>query len=156
MCSLNEEIRMINPTDKPLKQKAVICDIDGTLAHKGDRHIFAYEKAGVDTIDENVRLILQGLKAVDPDIKIVICSGRMDYGAEVLVDWLEYHGVPFDDLYMRVTDDYRGDEIVKPEIYFRDIEPKYNVMFVLDDRQKVVDMWRDIGLTCLQVAPGDF
>ena len=32
----------------------------------------------------------------------------------------------------------------------------YNVKFVLDDRNRVVEMWRSLGLTCLQVADGDF
>ena len=31
-----------------------------------------------------------------------------------------------------------------------------DVFLVVDDRQKVVNMWRDLGLTCVQVAPGDF
>ena len=31
-----------------------------------------------------------------------------------------------------------------------------DVFCVVDDRQKVVDMWRENGLTCFQVAPGDF
>ena len=31
-----------------------------------------------------------------------------------------------------------------------------DVLFVVDDRQKVVDMWRDLGLVVLQPAPGNF
>ena len=33
---------------------------------------------------------------------------------------------------------------------------KDSVFMVVDDRQKVVDMWRGLGLTVFQVAPGDF
>ena len=33
---------------------------------------------------------------------------------------------------------------------------KYSASIVLDDRKQVVDMWRSLGLTCLQVADGDF
>jgi hypothetical protein len=29
-------------------------------------------------------------------------------------------------------------------------------MYAVDDRQRVVDMWRSNGLTCLQVAEGNF
>jgi hypothetical protein len=36
------------------------------------------------------------------------------------------------------------------------ITDKSKVVCVFDDRQKVVDMWRDNGLTCMQVAPGNF
>jgi hypothetical protein len=30
------------------------------------------------------------------------------------------------------------------------------VFLVVDDRDKVVKMWRDLGLNTFQVAPGDF
>ena len=33
---------------------------------------------------------------------------------------------------------------------------KDDVFAVFDDRQQVVDMWRANGLTCFQVADGDF
>ncbi len=36
------------------------------------------------------------------------------------------------------------------------VEDHWSVQFVMDDRQRVVDMWRSKGLKCLQVAPGDF
>lgn len=46
---------------------------------------------------------------------------------------------------------------MKRELYETFVEGKYNVRLVLDDRNQVVDMWRDeLGLTCFQVAPGDF
>jgi hypothetical protein len=57
---------------------------------------------------------------------------------------------------MRHTKDLRKDSIVKGEIYDSVIAPNYNVFFVLDDRNQVVDFWRSKGLTCFQVAPGDF
>ena len=37
-----------------------------------------------------------------------------------------------------------------------EMEWKDDVICVYDDRQKVVDMWREIGLTCMQVAPGEW
>ena len=57
---------------------------------------------------------------------------------------------------MRQDDDYRFDEIIKEEIYTNNIKDNFKVLFVLDDRTKVVNMWRKIGLTCLQVDNGDF
>jgi hypothetical protein len=35
-------------------------------------------------------------------------------------------------------------------------DKKDRILCVFDDRQKVVDMWRDNGIDCFQVAPGDF
>jgi hypothetical protein len=59
-------------------------------------------------------------------------------------------------LFMRKTDDFRKDAIIKEEIYQNEIEGKYNVLFILDDRNSVCDFWRSKGLVCFQVAPGDF
>jgi hypothetical protein len=58
-------------------------------------------------------------------------------------------------LYMRQDGDFRRDDIVKQEILDKYID-KDRVLFVLDDRDQVVDMWRRNGLTCFQVAEGDF
>ena len=57
---------------------------------------------------------------------------------------------------MRKGGDKRIDSIVKKELYRKYIEPFYRVKLVLDDRNQVVDMWRDLGLPCWQVAPGNF
>jgi hypothetical protein len=45
---------------------------------------------------------------------------------------------------------------VKRELFEKHVLPNYYVEFILDDRQQVVDEWRRMGLTCFQVAPGDF
>ena len=60
-------------------------------------------------------------------------------------------------LNMRAADDYRKDDEVKYEMYKKYVENKYFVHYVLDDRNQVVDMWRNkCDLNCFQVAPGDF
>ena len=50
------------------------------------------------------------------------------------------------------------DEVLKKKMLLEFVgdEWRSEVFCVFDDRQKVVDMWRDLGLTCFQVAPGDF
>ena len=35
-------------------------------------------------------------------------------------------------------------------------EDKKRLICIFDDRNKVVNMWRSLGITCLQVANGDF
>lgn len=57
---------------------------------------------------------------------------------------------------MRPEGDKRKDSIVKAELFDKHIKDNYAVDFVLDDRNQVVKMWRDMGLKCLQVAPGEF
>lgn len=71
--------------------------------------------------------------------------------------WLE-EIFPFEfELFCRPTNDSRSDVELKFELYQTKIARTFEVVAVLDDRNRVVEMWRDqLGLTCLQVAPGDF
>ena len=57
---------------------------------------------------------------------------------------------------MRTDRDFREDSIVKFEIFKEHIQDQFDVKIVLDDRQRVVDMWRGQGLRVLQVDKGDF
>jgi hypothetical protein len=57
---------------------------------------------------------------------------------------------------MHAAADMRKDSVVKQELFERFVRDKYNISFILDDRQQVVDMWRGLGLTVFQVAEGDF
>jgi hypothetical protein len=59
-------------------------------------------------------------------------------------------------LFMREAGDYRSDEVMKKEIYQQSIEPYYHIVFCVDDRARVVNMWRELGLVCLQCDKGDF
>lgn len=67
----------------------------------------------------------------------------------------DFDGVGFN-LLMRNKRDFRPDEVIKKEIFEKEIDPKYNVICVFDDRDKVVKMWRDLGILCNQVYYGDF
>lgn len=71
--------------------------------------------------------------------------------------WLNHNGITrYKNLYMRKNGDKRKDYVVKKELYETHIKETYEVLFVLEDRDQVVKMWRDLGLTCLQVAYGNF
>jgi hypothetical protein len=62
---------------------------------------------------------------------------------------LHYH-----ELLLRRDDDMRQDAAVKREI-LQQLD-KSKILFVVEDRSRVVEMWRSEGLTCLQCAPGEF
>ena len=57
---------------------------------------------------------------------------------------------------MRSRGDKRPDQVIKKEIYDKYIKDKFNVLCVFEDRDKVVEMWRDEGLLCNQVYYEDF
>lgn len=134
---------------------AVLCDLDGTLALMNGRS--PYDASTCENDLPNVPVIESIKLYAKAGYKIIFCSGREDkYGLqtkrfiEKYCENVEYK------LYMRKSDDFRKDSIVKEEIYTDNIKDKYNVLLVLDDRNQVVDFWRSKGLTCFQVAPGDF
>lgn len=130
----------------------IICDIDGTLALFGDAN--PYERDFTrDELNKPIARILDGWEG---KTNIILVSGRKDTFKDQTMIWLVRKSVPYTKLFMRAGDDSRKDVVVKQEIYETYIKDQYNVLFVLDDRDQVVDFWRSIGLTCLQVAEGDF
>jgi uncharacterized HAD superfamily protein len=136
------------------KPKAIIVDIDGTVSHKTDRDIYDYEKALDDSSDAVIIEIVKALWL--QNYKIIFITGRSDECIAVTREWLRLHCPPYIGLYMRQAGDFRKDSIVKKELYDQYVKEHYNVLCVFDDRNQVVDMWREIGLKCLQVQPGDF
>lgn len=138
-----------------MKTDAIIVDIDGTVAIKGDRDIYDGSKAHLDTPNHPVIIVVGAL--FDAGIEVVFTSGRWERFREITEVWLKKNiKINYSDLFLRADGDYRGDHIVKEEIYRQKIEPIYNVLFVIDDRDTVSRMWRSLGLTCLQVAEGNF
>ena len=143
------------------KEECIIVDIDGTLAHIADgRSPYDASRAMNDSLDDAVSVITAMF--YNHGYKVIILTGRHEEHREVTEQWLEENGVEYDELYTRMEDDVdeKGnrldDKIVKERLYRTHVEPRFNVKFVLDDRNRVVDMWRSIGLKCLQVAEGNF
>ena len=150
------------PTPEPQDNTlpwAIIVDMDGTLAIMGDRNPYDDHLAGGDSINKSVAEVVIGWEeARHPHGKLIIMSGR-DEGRsrEATQKWLSERGFFPEMVLMRPAGDTRKDSIVKRELYETHIKGKYFIPFVLDDRNQVVRMWRDeLGLTCLQVADGDF
>lgn len=134
--------------------RAIIVDLDGTLAIHVNRSPYDAAKCETDEVSEQVLNSVVMHKALGD--KIILCSGREDKYRLETVRWLEKNFVPYDDLLMRREGDKRNDAIVKEELYNESIRGVYNVFLVYDDRDRVVDMWRKKGLKCFQVANGNF
>jgi predicted kinase len=139
----------VPPAGKP---RAILCDIDGTLAHMYERSPYDWHKVGTDNPD---KAVIDLLRHYD-DKAVILMSGRDSICRPETVDWLMANRVPFHHLYMRAEGDMRKDNIVKRELFDTHVRDDFQVEFVLDDRNQVVDMWRELGLKCFQVAAGDF
>lgn len=135
---------------------ALIVDIDGTVAsHEGIRGHHDYHRVLEDAPKGDIIDLVNFLWPVHMS-EVIFVSGRPDSCREDTVEWLKAHGLPSGNLFMRKTGDFRPDYLVKYELFNEHIRGKYNVGYVLDDRNSVVAMWRALGLTCLQVADGAF
>lgn len=152
---------MQNPRDKITK--AVIFDVDGTIANNDHRRVWvqnkpknwkAYNATMAD--DQPIDNIIHLTQILCIHYHVLIVTARSDDYKQTTVDWLEKHMVPHTAIYFRKEKDYRDDTVVKSEILDKILEEGYNPVMVFDDRTKVVNMWRERGLQCLQVAPGDF
>ena len=133
----------------PTLPHAIICDLDGTLALLNGRSPYDASTCENDILNSVVASLIK-------DKLVLLVSGREDKYREQTINFLDKHQIIYEKLIMRETGDFRKDSIIKKEIFDTKIRGFYNIDFVLDDRNQVVEMWRQLGLTCLQVAEGDF
>jgi len=135
--------------------KAVICDLDGTLSLLNGRDPYNAATCDNDLLNEPVAAALKMAK--QRGYQVILLSGREDKFREPTVRFLDKHQIGYDLLLMRTSNDFRKDNIIKRELFEGEIQGKYFVEFLLDDRNQVVDMWRkDLHLPCFQVNYGDF
>ena len=153
-----------------MKKEVVIFDLDGTLALIDDRRDLARDDKG--KLDWRVFHSPDNIKLDKPNWPVIECarnfkkagyvififSGRSDATEARTQEWLSKFQIPYDKLVMRPheTLNFIPDEKLKMQMLDESLATVEDIFCVFDDRQKVVDMWRSLGLTCLQVAPGDF
>jgi len=151
--------------------KTVIFDLDGTLADIETRREISIKENGkmdwdiffdpnnisLDTPNRPVITMAKLLK--ESGHRIVILSGRSKVTKDATRDWLKQFDVPFDVLKMRPDNKefkFMPDDQLK-KLWLDQLFPNTeDVLCVFDDRDKVVKMWRENGLSCLQVAEGNF
>jgi len=148
-------------------KKIVIFDLDGTLALIDSRRELSLKDNGkmdwdtffnpkfISLDDPNQPVIDMANMLFTSGHTISILSGRSDVTKQATMDWLLKHDVWFDTLTMRPQEHLFMPDNELKQMWLDDIGVD-NVAMVFDDRNQVVDMWRDNGLTCFQVADGDF
>lgn len=144
------------------KQRCLMIDLDGTLADIDHRRKkLAVDKdwkkfSGGIPLDRINEWCLEIINRFKIDHKIILVTGRMENYSLETEKWLALHKVYFDLIFYRKINDYRPDQIIKEEIFKEKILPDFNVLFVIDDRAKVVEKWRELGLVCLQCDNGNY
>lgn len=163
---LSTEANVVKFIQEPLeKTQAIVVDLDGTIADASHRMHYVkcegkknwggfFKGIENDEVNEPVAEIVRHFAG---DYEIVYCSGRPeDQCREATEKWLKKNGLWYQHLYMRSTSDYRSDDIAKEILLDYELLPRFIPLFFLDDRDRVVSLWRRRGFTCLQVAPGAF
>ena len=162
-------------------KNTLICDLDGTLALDDHRRPLiqshgwkAYFDACVDDVlnEPVLHMLIAWRRCVAQETgvagKLVILTGRCESQRKATESWLGQHGVYADHLLMRPGDSY--DPLAKGEHdghWTRDEDVKLamiqelglspaNVICCLDDRDRMVKFWRELGFDCWQVRPGAF
>ena len=136
---------------------AIIVDVDGTLALRGDRSPYDLTKVHLDRPNWPViRAVLLYHRAGHT---VIVMSGRLEDSRADTEAWLRFHGVPFDRLLMRPRpypgEDQAPDQDVKLGLYRVHVEGKFTINAVFDDRLRVARMWHSIGLPLFRVGDPD-
>lgn len=144
---------------------AYIFDIDGTLADCSDRlHFIQQEKPDWDAFyaaclyDKPIKNVCNLARKLRNTTQLVFLTGRPEKYRKQTIHWLAHYvcngKIPH--VIMREDGDHRPDYVVKEELFHKYIEPDYFPQGIFEDRKQCVDMWRSLGLTCYQVADGNY
>ena len=150
-----------------------IFDLDGTLAlieHR--RHLINRERGKQDwkgfyaacVDDQPNQPVIRVMECLrQSGAEVWIFSGRSDEVRAQTIAWLAQHtsftahelAGPL--LTMRAEKNYTPDDDLKQSwLDAMQPEDRQRLQCTFDDRERVVKMWRAAGVTCLQVAEGDF
>jgi phosphoserine phosphatase len=150
-----------------MKKDTYIFDLDGTLSDCEHRKVMEI-KNGIPKMNwfqfnrnvdkdlpiQNIIKLFKHLRG--NDVEILIYTGRYDNHKKVTLEWLAKYGVVVDKIRMRKVGDSRADTVLKKTWLDEDFGDDYsNLVCAFEDRNKMVDFYRSIGITCLQVATSD-
>jgi len=153
------------------KTKIIIVDIDGTISDANNRaNKYLGKNPDWDSFynacgsDKPIEPVIELVESLSITYKVVFCSGRRESCRQDTEDWIDkyvhLYGTnrkPFTFLF-RKDGDTRHDTIVKPEMLDKYLSehPDEEVFCTIEDRNSMVEKWRELGYLCIQPATGDF
>jgi hypothetical protein len=140
---------------------AVVFDIDGVLSNAAGRQHFLespradwrgfFEAAGDDPlIDEVARL----LELLDPDLRIVLITGRPVRVRDLTIEWLDRHQLRWDLLAMRSFGDYDAAPVFKEQTVAELRDYGFDLRLAFEDDRRNVAMFHDQGIPCIYIHSG--
>ena len=150
--------RIINQT--------VIFDVDGTIADCEHRRCFVdgsqprdWNRFREETVNDTpIQWVCDIAKRfIASGDEVAFFSERNESQREITERQIsEWIGDGHKGLFLRPDGDYRSDVEFKRELADKFLDMGGKIDLIFDDRQCVVDMWRDDGFVVVQVADGDF
>ncbi len=150
-------------------KNTIILDLDGTLALIDKRREVStkpngkldwkkfFNPSNIKLDEPNPPVVKMAQMFHNDGFNIVILSGRSNRTERTTRSWLTNHNIPFHKLVMRdsETNHFTPDWVLKKEMLDEHVDIN-DVFLVVDDRDRVVKVWRSLGLTTFQVADGNF
>ena len=150
-------------------KNTIIFDLDGTLALIDKRREVStkpngkldwgkfFNPSNIKLDEPNPPVVKMAQLFAEQGFNIVILSGRSNKTERTTRSWLTNHNIPFHKLVMRdsKSNHFTPDWVLKKDMLDEHVDIN-DVFLVVDDRNRVVQLWRSLGLTTFQVADGDF
>ena len=145
----------------------IIFDVDGTLMDIEHRRHFvnngntdweSFQDPKIMADDKPNWPVVNVALAMNSTVtnRVVVVSARNERHREVTERQLKAIGLENCFLFLRGDDDFKPDEVFKKDVLDELIKNDWKPDLVFDDRNGVVNMWRENGIPCFQVAEGDF
>lgn len=139
-----------------MSKPCIIVDIDGTIADDAwrlpmiagpDPDFKSYFEASMsDPVHYHVLWLMEAMRGLGCDI--FLSTGRPERYRSMTEAWLMRNRVPYRSILMRQERDSRKDQIAKREHLKIIRDEGYEPLFAVDDREHVVQMWRDEHIPC--------
>ncbi len=140
---------------------AVVFDIDGVLANADDRQHYIcgprrdwtafFQACDSDqVIAETERL----LHLLDPNLTIILLTGRPEDVQDKTVEWLNRNHLRWDALIMRHRGDYAASLTFKQQTVRKLKTMGFDLRLAFEDDSKNRDMFEDEGVPCVYIHSG--
>lgn len=140
--------------------ECIIVDVDGTLALHETRNPYDYANCIEDSVNVPIWELVAMIQESRKNIVTIIVTGRSNQCTNnIFIDiktmteaWLQKNNVHYDQFYIRPPFNNEPDYKFKKDIYDEYIKDRFNVLYVIEDRKQVIEMYRNLGLCVLDVA----